>query len=768
MKRKIIFIIILLGFGVWYYFLLPKPLFQAGYSTVVLAEDGELLGARIALDEQWRFPLSDSLPEKFTTSIITKEDKYFRYHPGVNPVSIFKALWLNIREGRIVSGASTLSMQVIRLSRGNPPRTILEKLYEIILATRLELGYSKDEILNLYASHAPFRGNVVGFETASWRYFSRSSYNLSWAECATLAVLPNAPGLIHPGRNRTLLVQKRNDLLRQLLDEGEIDADTYHLALLETIPNEPAELPQLAPHITDHLDQQQNGHRHYTTINGDLQRAAIESVNGHLQSLAANHINNGALLLIDNRNGEVKAYVGNVDRGPGYYNDMLRAPRSSGSILKPFLYASMLSSGDLLPTKLVPDVPTFLGGFKPRNFIDEFDGAVPASEALARSLNIPAVLELQQFGIQQFLHKLRQFGFTTINRPAGHYGLSLILGGAEVTAWDLGRAYYRMASDLLAYPHQATGKRTITPGIHFSGVPTDEEAIPVNTASAYTTLKVLTTLNRPDSEMGWRNFGNPNIAWKTGTSFGFRDAWAVGVTPKYTCVVWVGNANGEGRPGLIGAEAAGPILFDFINDLPAARWFEMPWEDLTEQEICKTSGMLASRDCPEAERKFVPNSSQPHQVCAYHTTIHTDREANYQVSIACAENQQTYAHHWFVLPPDQTWYYARKHSDYRELPPWKPGCGQENRQIVEVTYPRHKGRIFIPRELSGGSSKVVVEVAHQRVDEKIYWHLNEKYIGQTQTFHNMALNLEKGIYNLVVEDSRGNIAQRQFEVVERE
>ncbi len=767
-KKKILLLILLLAFGLWFYFLLPNKLFAASYSTVVLAQNGQLMGARIAEDEQWRFPLADSLPEKFTKAIITKEDKYFQYHLGVNPVSLFRALWLNIKEGKVVSGASTLSMQVIRLSRGNPPRTVLEKIYEIILATRLELGYSKNEILNLYASHAPFGGNVVGFEAASWRYFNRSPENLSWAECATLAVLPNAPGLIHPGRNRSSLIKKRDELLRELLNEGEIDEDTYALALLESIPDEPVDLPQLVLHLTAYLDLQQSGQRHSTSLDAALQEKAQQIVDGHLHELKSNHINNGALLLIENKTGAVKAYVGNVSNGKDFYNDMLRASRSSGSILKPFLYASMLSSGDLLPTQLVADVPTFLGGFRPQNFVNEFDGAVPADEALSRSLNIPAVLELKEFGIERFLRKLQQFGFSTISRSADHYGLSLVLGGAEVTAWDLGRAYYHMAASLNNYPATAEGDEVEIPEVHVEGVATPLDKIPVNVGAVYETFNVLTTLNRPDSEMGWQRFGNSNIAWKTGTSFGFRDAWAVGLTPEYTCVVWVGNADGEGRPGLIGAQAAGPILFSFMNSLPRAGWFETPWDNLTEKEICKISGMLAGRDCPDIELNNIPISTKAAEVCPYHKTIHTDRAGKYQLSINCAGDAEIHANQWFVLPAGQAWYYAKKHPEYQQLPPWKPGCGYESQQLVEVIYPKQNGRIFIPRELSGQSSKVVVEVAHQQPEEKLFWHLNGKYLGETQTFHQMALNLEKGDYELLVEDGNGNLAKRRFSVVERD
>lgn len=760
-KKKKAALLLVLTFGIWYAVALENPLFKAYYSTVVLAEDGSLIGARIAEDEQWRFPLSDSLPKKFTASILTQEDRYFRYHPGFNPVSLARALWLNLREGEVVSGASTLSMQVIRLSRSNPPRTVLEKVYEIILATRLELRYSKDEILNLYASHAPFGGNVVGFETASWRYFNRSPENLSWAECATLAVLPNAPGLIHPGRNRRTLTLKRDKLLRALWKEGEISQDVYELALLEFIPEQPADLPRLAPHLITLLDTKETGLKHSTTIDPELQFKATAAVDKHLLSLTSNHIHNGALLLIDNSNGEVKAYVGNVSEGKFHYNDMLRTPRSSGSILKPFLYASMLTSGDLLPTQLLPDVPTFIGGFKPQNFVKDYDGAVPADQALSRSLNIPAVLALKQYGIDRFLLRLRQLGFSTMGNSADHYGLSLILGGAEVTAWDLGRAYYHMASSVSGFDDKENG----IPAPHLLSNSYELEDIPLGVGAVFETLNVLTTLNRPDTEIGWKLFGNSKVAWKTGTSFGFRDAWAVGVTPAYTCVVWVGNADGEGRPGLIGAQAAGPLLFNFFNNLDHGSWFSEPWDDLIERNICSTSGLLAGRDCEEVITQNVPISTAPASMCEFHRSIHTDEEGRYQLSINCANGESMKTSSWFVLPTTQAWYYAKKHPEYKSLPPWKLGCKHEGQKVIDIIYPKPGGSVFIPRKLDGDSSRVVLEVAHQNPEEVLYWHLNGKYLGQTQTFHQMALYLKMGDYSLWVEDTYGNVSEQIFEVV---
>jgi penicillin-binding protein 1C len=534
-------------------------LFTKGYSTVVFAENGSLLGARLSPDEQWRFPLVEQLPAKLETALLQQEDQYFYHHPGFNPVALFRALYLNFKKGRVVSGGSTLSMQVVRISRNNPARTYVEKLLEIIRATRLEVGYSKKEILALYATHAPFGGNTVGAETAAWRYYGRALNELSWAEAATLAVLPNAPGLINVGRNRQALKNKRNALLKKLWQAKKIDAATYQLALLEPVPQAPKPLPQSALHLTQFLSKKQAGKRLVSTLSVTHQEQLQTLVNAHAAQMQKAKIYHAAALLIENTTGQVKAYVGNRNSGAGFYNDMLQTPRSSGSILKPFLYQAMLASGELYPKQLVADVPVFLGDYQPKNFINSFDGAVPANEALTRSLNIPAVLQLKDFGVNRFLKTLRKQGFSTLRYNANHYGLSLILGGAEVTAWDLGKAYHRLAAN------QIFELGDSLPAVHLLKAQEKQAANFLDKGASYTTLNVLTGLVRPSTEAGWQRFGQQKIAWKTGTSFGFRDAWAVGVSAKYTCVVWVGNASGEGRPGLVGATAAGPLLFRILN-----------------------------------------------------------------------------------------------------------------------------------------------------------------------------------------------------------
>ena len=418
---------------------LPKTLFRVPYSTIVTDRHGELLGARIAADGQWRFPLCDTIPVKFARCLLAFEDQYFYYHPGVNPLAILRATWQNISSGRIVSGGSTLTMQTIRLSR-NRPRTVYEKILEIILATRLELRYSKNEILTLYASHAPFGGNVIGLDAAAWRYFSHPASELSWAEAATLAVLPNAPSSIYPGKGREALRRKRNRVLQHLLKRGDIDSVSYQLALDEPLPEAPRPLPSIAPHLVDHFSQENTGQRIVSTIDKDLQQQIEHLAERRSKDFQQSNIRNLAILVIDLRSNQVVAYCGNIDFGgkvSGNQVDVITSPRSTGSILKPMLYYAALEEGLILPHTLLPDVPININGFAPQNFDHRFEGAVPADEALARSLNIPAVNLLQRYGVPKFYNLLRESGISTLSRPASYYGLSLILGGAEAKLEEL-------------------------------------------------------------------------------------------------------------------------------------------------------------------------------------------------------------------------------------------------------------------------------------------------------------------------------------------
>ena len=582
---------ILLSFFIFYYFCLPTSLFTNQFSTVVYDRDGNLAGARIAGDGQWRFPDDSIVSEKFNKAIITFEDQYFRYHPGFNPVSILRAVKQNIEAGKIISGGSTISVQVIRLFRNHKKRSIIEKIIEIFLSTRLEVGYSKNEILRLYSLNAPFGGNVVGINAASWRYFGRSPKNLSWAEAALLAILPNSPSSIHPGKNREHLLNKRNLLLKRLYVKGAMDKNMYELSLLEPIPIKPLPLPDFCPQLTELLKNKYKGKAIESTIKCSIQENISRIVLDYSNQLQINEIHNACVLVLEVNTGNVLAYVGNVPGissvNDGREVDLIQASRSTGSILKPLLYTAMLQEGLILPGTLIPDIPTRISGFKPDNYDLSFDGAVPAKRALARSLNIPAVRMLQNYGVPKFQNFLQKMGMQTLVFSPEHYGLTLIVGGAEGKLWDIVGIYAGLARTLNSYTayNRYSGDLIHPPVICYqksgSGINKNNSETPVivNAGAIWSTFEALIEVNRPEEEAGWVNLSSSRkIAWKTGTSYGFRDAWAIGTTPEFVVGVWVGNADGEGRPGLTGVGSAAPLLFRVFNTLPQTSWFQKPFD----------------------------------------------------------------------------------------------------------------------------------------------------------------------------------------------
>lgn len=767
-KSAILFLILVV-----YYFSLPRKLFDEPYATVIESQEGELLGAKIARDGQWRFPAQDSVPDKFKQCVVYFEDRHFYTHPGFNPVAMANAVRQNSNAGRIVRGGSTLTQQVIRLSRKGKHRTYFEKIIEIILATRLELRCSKNEILGLYAAHAPYGGNVVGLEMASWRYFGVQSHQLSWAESATLAVLPNAPSLIYPGKNQQKLLDKRNRLLFRLHREHIIDSQTYTLAIAEPLPQKPYNLPQIAPHLLQRIAKKQEGQRIKTTLNVALQNRVNQIAKYYYNQYRQNEVHNLAILVVDVQNRNIISYVGNAPTDADHQKDVdiISAPRSTGSILKPLLYAAMLDQGELLPNTLVADVPTQISGYKPENFNLTFDGAVPAHRALSRSLNIPAVLMLQDFGVNKFYEELQRFKLRDISRPPDHYGLSLILGGAESNLWDLCRTYAGMSSTVnyfnanqAKYRSNEFAELNYTDGLENDFGKQGYNKTILGAGSIYLTYKAMEEVNRPEGDEAWKFYDSSlKIAWKTGTSFGNRDAWAIGTNSRYVVGIWVGNATGEGRPELTGVSSAAPILFDVFNLLPKKRWFAEPLNDLEEAEVCALSGYLAKEDCPKI-KQFIPPGGKTTAVCPFHKTIHLDKSEKFRVNSNCEPVANIVAKSWFVLPPVMEWYYKSQHIEYRQLPPFRTDCVGVG-ATMDFIYPKANTKIYLTKDFNSKVQPVVLKVAHPDREKQLYWYLDNVYQATTQTFHELAVAPASGTHIVTVVDEDGNEIRRRIEII---
>ncbi len=771
-KKSLVFLVLL----VWYYFSLPNQLFVDPTSTVIESREGVLLGAKIAGDGQWRFPHNDSVPKKFKTCILQFEDAYFYSHPGVNPVSIVKAIRQNLQSNKIKRGGSTITQQVIRLSRKGKSRTYFEKVIEMILATRLELRHTKDKILAMYASNAPFGGNVVGLDVASWRYFNCKPDQLSWAESATLAVLPNAPSLIYPGKNQEKLIVKRNRLLKKLYQNELIDSLTYELAVLEELPPKPYPIPQVAPHLLMRLDKTHHGQRIQTTIDHSVQRDVNQIIEETYFNLSQNHIYNAAVLVLDVHSRDVLAYVGNTPTSKEHQKDVdiVTKPRSTGSILKPFLYAGMLDQGELLPHQLIPDVPTQIASYNPQNFDKHYDGAVPASEALYRSLNIPAVRMLQRFGVEKFHHYLTKMNLKDIRFAPDHYGLSLILGGAESNLWDVTKNYAAFASTINHYRTLESNYYTnefLEPNllanttVHF-GEKTEEKPL-FDAGAIYLTLETLTKVNRPMGEENWEFYDSgQKIAWKTGTSFGFRDAWAVGTTKDYTVGVWIGNADGEGRTGLVGVQAAAPVLFSVFEQLPKTEWFKIPYDELVEVVTCSKSGMLAGDYCEEVDTIWVPRAGKRMETCKYHRWVHLDQEGNFQVNNSCYDLELMQHRSWFVLPPLMEYYYQQKDPTYKILPPYKMDCQNNGEAKMEFIFPKPNTKLYLPKGFDEKVNDLVLKVAHTVPNVTLFWYLDDEYLGETKEIHEIAVVPSVGRHLITVVDEQGNELKQWTEISE--
>jgi penicillin-binding protein 1C len=749
------------------FILIPFPRFPKDYSTVVLDADGEILHVFLNKNQQWCLPPDSSfrIPDKLKTAVLEYEDRWFRWHPGINPAAVFRALAQNARSGEVKSGASTITMQVARLVRSKS-RTLPNKLLEMLQALKLETLYSKKRILRLYLDHAPYGRNVVGVKAASLRYFGKTPERLSWAEAAVLAVLPNGPGLIAPGVRTELLKKKRDSLLLRLVQKKIINRDTYALSLIEPIPSESKPFPWSAPHLARELHSSAAAGRFVfkTTIQKDIQVRVEDLVADHSERMRALGIRNAAALAVETTTGKVRAYVGSQDffdfRSQGQVDGVL-APRSPGSLLKPFLYALAMDQGIVLPQTRVKDVPTYYGAFSPANASQKYDGLVTVKEALIRSLNVPAVRILYTMGVDPFHHFLKAAGVKTLFRSPEEYGLPLILGGAEVKAWDMAVLFRGLGN----------GGRFLPLTIFEEGAENGDscEKPPlISPGACYLTLTMLRELKRPEAETYWDQYQNQwPIAWKTGTSYGQRDAWAAGVSPQWTVVVWVGNFNGEENANISGAPCAGTLLFSIYNCLPKSgrdSWFDAPPDGLDAARLCLETGYLAGPLCEKTQAVEAPRFMKPLRLCPYHQKLFLSDDGQYQVCSACWETGKVKETVRAVFPADVVQFLRESGKPVADLPRHRPSCtAQKAEEVLQILYPPDEARLWIPRDLDGRLEKVTFRAAHREKEILLYWYLDDVFVGTSRNRHARSCLLNFGTHTLEIIDENGNRARVRFQ-----
>lgn len=796
------------AFAVW--LALPvESLFPDDYSTLVFDSKGRLLRATLAEDDQFRFPpCGISLPEKYITALILSEDKRFYLHPGVDPFALANAAYTNMRTGSRIRGGSTITMQVARLADPKP-RTYRNKLIECLTAVRLSLHYSKEEILELYARNAPMGGNIVGIEAASYFYFEKPAGELTWAEASLLVVLPNSPSMINLERERPRLVRKRNGLLGRLFNAGIIDSLTHDMACAEPLPGHDRRLPFAAPHFTTMVlgrasasrgaaegvggrihdsretaegvggrergsrkitqnatDRSNDERRIVTTLDGDIQRRVYDAARLHNRILAGQGIENLAVLVAETGSGKVRAYIGSHDFHDlehGGQVDGVLAHRSTGSLLKPFLVAKVLDRGPYTIASKIQDVPTFYGTFTPQNASKDFSGLVGVDRVLIESLNVPAVRLLNAYGLGDFYGFLVDSGLRGLFRSPMRYGLPLVIGGAEASLAELVTLYLSLGN---------LGERK---AISFIGDEDDERQQGqrlFSAGAAWLVLDVLSRLARPGVEFYWDRFDNQvPVAWKTGTSYGQKDAWAVGVNGQWTIGVWAGNFTGEGNAALSGARSAAPLLFTLFNMLTRRdreMWFEEPHNDLKEVVCCAASGYPAGPYCPERITVTCPCRMRCTGTCPYHKRYLVDAATGRSVCSLCWSGIETEWDTLFIVPPAVKEILVRNGRSVDAVPSHAAHCVTVRDEArLELVYPVDGIKIFVPRDFDGEHERIVFSAKHQRPSEHLFWYLNGTLIGETIGYHELAVELDAGPYRLTVQDEEGFTRSVSFDAYKK-
>lgn len=763
MKRKVKIISLALAAVILFYIVVPLDLSRFDdTSKVVLDRNNQILRVFLNSDQQWCMPVDGEtkVPEKLEQAVITYEDRSFYYHFGINPWAIARAIYLNIKFQDIKSGGSTITMQLARIAKPKS-RTVAHKIVEMLQAIKLEIKLSKQDILQKYLNFAPYGGNIIGYQTASYKYFQKKPINLTWSEAATLAVLPNAPSLISPGKHSSELIRKRDSLLEKLHQKGKIDAATLRLSKLEQIPTVVSPLPQLAPHLSRKIIQLTSENPIKSTIDLDVQQRCEEILYRRAKLLQSAGIANVSVVVADTKSGEIIAYCGSQDFWDTENNgqvDGILAPRSPGSTLKPLLYALSIDEGIILPQTKINDVPSYYGAYAPQNANLDYDGLVTSKSALVRSLNIPAVRLLYTYGLSQFYHQLKTIGISTLFRRPSDYGLTLVLGGAEIKLLELAAAYRALGNE---------GK--YAPLTFLQAQNKEREFFFVSAGSAYLTLQMLQEVKRPGSEYYWKQFENQwPLAWKTGTSFGNRDAWAMGVNPQWTIGVWVGNFGGNGNPAIQGAATAGPILFSIFESLPKddkSVWFDIP-TDLVPVQLCSESGYLVGESCQDTIVAWRPESAKLLQVCPYHTSKFIDKTRKKYVCSQCWEEGRYEQVDVLEYLPIVAKYLKRRGQFVPNILPHNPSCvhsGFTNK--ISIIYPTNESKIYLPLDFGNEKQKLSVKLANNYEFSTLFWYLDDSFVTSSKAKENIAFDVAKGTHRLYVIDTFGNESEVVFTII---
>ncbi len=716
---------------------------------MVMSREGDLMKAFLSKDDKWRMKCSvKELPPELLKAFIYKEDRYFYFHPGINPFSMIRAAFNNVVYHKRTSGASTITMQAVRLLEPRQ-RTINSKIIESFRALQLEMHYSKDEILALYLDLVPYGSNIEGVQAASWLYFGKKPSLLSDAQMVTLVVIPNKPTSLKPGKNNELLVFQRNKWLHHFFDEKLLTQEQLNDALQEPLVMKRQSLPSSAPHLSQMLHLKNNNAPFIkTTISTSLQQQVEQITWNHSQRMKSRNINNAAVLVVNNATREIIAYAGNSDFNDQMHNGQVNgviAVRSPGSTLKPLVYALAIDKGLITPKTVLNDVPVNFAGYSPENFNKNYNGQITVEKALSYSLNIPAVEVLNTFGVKDFFDALKKCGFNSVSQHEKNLGLSAVLGGCGVTLQELSGLFSAFANNGVYSPVTclATAHKKDTAHI-------------ISDNASFMITEILSQHQRPDLPNNFESsYSVPKIAWKTGTSYGRRDAWSVGYNKNYTVAVWCGNFDGTGIPELTGADIATPLLFEIFNSIDknsSGKWFTPP-PTIDVRYICTATGLPPGELCNDkAMDYFIPNISGQLK-CEHLKEVVIDAKEKISYCNDCMPEAGYKKKIYSIYPPDVISYYITNGIPFDNIPEHNPKCQRlltENN--INILSPVNNKEYLLEK---GVEDKLLLSSATAADASKIFWYINDKLYRTVQAHEEIFFTPDEGLTRISCADDKG-------------
>ncbi len=704
--------------------------------------------AYLSSDDKWRMNTSlEEINPLLKKTILFKEDKYFYYHPGINPVAIIRALVNNLIYGKKTSGASTITMQVARLLYP-ARRTYGNKISEMFRALQLEYKYSKDDIFRLYLNLVPYGGNVEGVKAASLMYFGILPAHVNLSQSVILSVIPNRPGTLHPAKGTSQITTVRNKWLNRMKQEGIVNENSANEAVQEPIDMSRHSYARNIPHLARRLNTERPfEYQTITSIDSDIQEKAENICLRHHRKLALKNVKNISVLVIENSSRKVRAYIGSQDFNDTEFSgqvDGCNAIRSPGSTLKPMIYALAIDKGIITPETMLEDVPVNYSGYAPENFNSRCNGLIWASGALAYSLNIPAVSLLYSTGLPDFTSRLRKCGFSAL-RDDQEMGLSVILGGCGTRLWELAGMYSMFANSGVYAPIKYLETDTMK-----------RETRILSDASTFLVTEMLTGLVRPDLPNNYESSLHvPKIAWKTGTSYGRRDAWSIGYNRKYTIAIWAGNFDGTGVPELTGADMATPLLFDLFNSLADATedsWFGAP-RSLEVRQVCSHSGLPPGEFCTDIIIGYYIPSVSDNRKCSHLREIKVSADGKFSYCMSCIPENGYKKILAEQLPAGVAAFYTGNNIDFRKAPPHNPSCNQLLADVPPVITSPVNNKEYL---LEKGAAQSLQLTCNTLPDIKtVYWYINDAFLAKCNPGTAAFFTPPEGEYKISCSDDKG-------------